>query len=182
MVYTHKLLAENEISVDKDWFVLLGERYTYKLLPNNYLYIFDSSQKVAKSLRCRSERRIKPLLLEFAREQISIIIQKYFDEYSQIMNLDKRWRWELKNSKSYWGRCVIRSSDPKKQFLIMFNERLYLIDEYFIKETVVHELLHAVGFIKHDKTFKKELVRYLPDLKEKIEAYYHPILSRTSKV
>lgn len=91
-------------------------------------------------------------------EDLNIRISAIIQHWEKKMDLYCSG-WQLKNVKSYWGKCNYRT---KK---IFFNTSLALKPPEFIEYVIVHELVH-LKIPNHGKKFWNEVYSYMPEAKE----------------
>lgn len=97
-------------------------------------------------------------LRDLYRKRLSEVLDRLLDDYSKKMKVSYK-SYRINEVKTTWGTC---SSDGK----LTFNLRLAMAPIDVIEYVVIHELSH-LKHMNHDRSFWKQVGKYMRDYKDK---------------
>ncbi|MGB5822439.1 MAG: M48 family metallopeptidase [Proteocatella sp.] len=106
----------------------------------------------------KSQNELSESQIEILKEKAKKILPERARHYEGVMNV-KHTGIKITSARTRWGSCSGKNS-------LCFSYRLMLLPMDIIDYIIVHELAH-IRVKNHSKDFYEEILRYMPDYKER---------------
>lgn len=163
IVVTRKRIKHMYLRVDEDGIVRVSaplrvsDREIRSFVESRRDWIEKTVQRKEERAKDLPEYLSRPELKKAARNELKARLEKRVPAMEQMTGL-RCSGWTIRDVKSYWGKCDIRTHR------ITFNLRLVNRTDKELDYVIIHELCHTV-YGNHSKEFWALVERYMPDYK-----------------
>ena len=152
-----KITQENKNNLKENAIKILGKNIEKKIIESDLERIRLTDTSIYVYSKNIDNAEIEKKLFEWKFEKLKVILEKYLEKYTKLLNTNINY-YQIKKLSSAWGIY------HKKENYISFNSDLIEKDIECIEYVVLHELCH-IFYMNHQKDFWALVEKYMPDYK-----------------
>ena len=152
-----KITQENKNNLKENAIKILGKNIEKKIIESDLERIRLTDTSIYVYSKNIDNAEIEKKLFEWKFEKLKVILEKYLEKYTKLLNTNINY-YQIKKLSSAWGIY------HKKENYISFNFDLIEKNIDCIEYVVLHELCH-IFYMNHQKDFWTLVEKYMPDYK-----------------
>ena len=152
-----KITQENKNNLKENTVKILGKNIEKKVIESDLERIRLTDTSIYVYSKNIDNAEIEKKLFEWKFEKLKVILEKYLEKYTKLLNTNINY-YQIKKLSSAWGIY------HKKENYISFNFDLIEKNIDCIEYVVLHELCH-IFYMNHQKDFWTLVEKYMPDYK-----------------